>query len=568
MEKDVPRGLVSQAQHDRLIRKYNTLHHSYRDLETRYIERKADLEKLSGELDKAKREVATAQERIHQWNLWIRTHPDGIRSSKTPCAEQVKRGHAAEGTTNQDQHISSSQTTESESNELPLLPEIPSSDGPEIVSTRQVKRRRMDSPRQLPSKVKQEPNSPQNPIELASEDFSSPVPQCKPPLRAETSDLNALLPNVRTPRKRRRGRRLSEDVARPLTFGETKSFLSEGDERGVDVHNMDYVQVDLDTSAVTAPTLLLDNGSSGRGVLGQLSSNIQSPLRNSINKITTSHKRKLDEVAMLSEDGDMASSQAIPGQQTSTPNAVADRRLDALLSGPTPGRAPLAKRRTPDTVIRRTEKEPTIKAEPLDDPTLPQIQAHKRWDRPQRRDPTPPPPDPEEEPLRSRPLASLQLSDFKVNPRYLNSTFAFADTLRGRDARRCLQGCTKPDCCGAAFRKAVEFGMLHPDKTDSQLLEENYGPAYQQVMCGIPKEKQQDLLLQARANAFANAHGKHRQAFDRAKSPPGFWRTDMPTTQEEEEDRSRATEMERAKVEVRWREALRPGGRWVFRDEE
>jgi hypothetical protein len=41
----------------------------------------------------------------------------------------------------------------------------------------------------------------------------------------------------------------------------------------------------------------------------------------------------------------------------------------------------------------------------------------------------------------------------------------------------------------------------------------------------------------------------------------------MPTTQEVEEDRKAARKMERHKVEEMYREAMRPGGRWTFRDE-
>ncbi|KAF2765308.1 DNA repair protein Sae2, partial [Teratosphaeria nubilosa] len=58
-----------------------------------------------------------------------------------------------------------------------------------------------------------------------------------------------------------------------------------------------------------------------------------------------------------------------------------------------------------------------------------------------------------------------------------------------------------------------------------------------------------------------NKHGKHRHAFQRHSTPPGFWRVDMPTTQETAEDRAKASQMVRNKVEERWREAHRPGGR-------
>lgn len=567
MATDVPNGFVPQAQHDRLVRKYNTLHHSYRNLETRYVERKADLERLTEDLTRAKIEVATAQERISQWNLWIKSHPDRIKSDKTPRGEQTSNERAIEDERNHDDHIPSSQTTESEPNDPPTLPQEPPSDDVEVVSARLLKRRRYDAPKAQATKVKQEPDSPDEPIELASEDFSSPVLQRQPPLRAETSDLNALLSNVKTPRKWRRGRRLSGDLARTVTLVNMNSSLSEGDERGLDGEHVPHAPPDADTMLEDRAMHQRDHGSRGRSVLRQLSNNIQSPPRKSVPKTTDSRKRKLDQVAMLTEDGDIAPTQDITPDKPSMRNPATAKRLDELLSGPTPGRVPLAKQKTPETVIRRTEKAPIIKPEPENEYPYPQHQFPRRVDRPGRRDPTPPPPDPEDEPLRSRPLASLQLNDFKVNPRYVDSTFAFADTLRGRDARRCLQGCTKPDCCGNAFRKAVEFGILNPSESDSQLLSHYYGPDYQQIMAPFPQEKQRDLIMQARASAFADQHGKHRQAFERAKSPPGFWRTDMPTTQEEEEDRSRAREMEREKVEERWREALRPGGRWIFRDE-
>lgn len=131
-----------------------------------------------------------------------------------------------------------------------------------------------------------------------------------------------------------------------------------------------------------------------------------------------------------------------------------------------------------------------------------------------------------------------------------------------------MGGCTKPECCGNAFLKAVEMGGLPASsKTDAEVLEGYLGPDWEQLIGAYAQDKRKDLLMQARAHAFANQFGKHRQAFERRSTPPGFWRTDMPTTQEEEDDRAKAREMVKAKVEERWREAMREGGRWLFRDE-
>jgi predicted DNA-binding WGR domain protein len=41
----------------------------------------------------------------------------------------------------------------------------------------------------------------------------------------------------------------------------------------------------------------------------------------------------------------------------------------------------------------------------------------------------------------------------------------------------------------------------------------------------------------------------------------------MPDTQEEEDDLEAAKRLEREKVEERYREAMRPGGLWIWADE-
>ena len=111
------------------------------------------------------------------------------------------------------------------------------------------------------------------------------------------------------------------------------------------------------------------------------------------------------------------------------------------------------------------------------------------------------------------------------------------------------------------------MGNIKSTKSDAEVLEVFLGSDFATIMGYYGPEKRKDLIMQAHAYVFANQHGKHRHAFERRSTPPGFWRTDMATTQEEEEDRAKAREMERKKVEERWREAMRTGGRWLFRDE-
>jgi hypothetical protein len=79
--------------------------------------------------------------------------------------------------------------------------------------------------------------------------------------------------------------------------------------------------------------------------------------------------------------------------------------------------------------------------------------------------------------------------------------------------------------------------------------------------------EKREILLQAKTQDFANKYGKHRHAHVPRSTPPGFWRAEMPTTQELQEDKEEARRLERLRVEERYREAMRGNARWKFRDE-
>jgi len=84
----------------------------------------------------------------------------------------------------------------------------------------------------------------------------------------------------------------------------------------------------------------------------------------------------------------------------------------------------------------------------------------------------------------------------------------------------------------------------------------------------LSEDDKERLLIDAKIKKAANLFGKHRHLHERAPSPPGYWRLDFPSTQERNEDRALADEMEREKVEARWREAIKPNrGLWKFADE-
>lgn len=101
---------------------------------------------------------------------------------------------------------------------------------------------------------------------------------------------------------------------------------------------------------------------------------------------------------------------------------------------------------------------------------------------------------------------------------------------------------------------------------DEELLIKHMGDnAYK--LQSMTREQRHELLLDAKTRDFSNAYGRHRAAYTRAASPPGFWRTGFPTTQEVQDDQVRAKEMEREEIAQRCDEAMRPGGRFLFRDE-
>ena len=189
---------------------------------------------------------------------------------------------------------------------------------------------------------------------------------------------------------------------------------------------------------------------------------------------------------------------------------------------------------------------------------------------------------PQQTPLRYLPTEALKLSDFKPNPKTNQGfDYAYKETVRNHDAKCRLPGCTDLNCCGGAFRRLAEIGALpimesarglwdsssaEDEDPDMRLLIAYLGISANAVN-RLSAEERQAGLVAAQAELFANQFGKHRQQWERARSPPGYWNTDFPSTQTQMKDRMEAWKREREKVEERAREARRGAGRWIFRDE-
>lgn len=175
--------------------------------------------------------------------------------------------------------------------------------------------------------------------------------------------------------------------------------------------------------------------------------------------------------------------------------------------------------------------------------------------------------------LRKRPVSELRLDDFKINPRANDGhDFAYSEVVRDKGGRACLPGCVDMHCCGKEFRALALSERPDPPLTGAQrqeeqrLLEEYLGD-YSYRLATMSKEERAELWLEAKTRELANRFGKHRHRFSRMRSPPGFWNPDFPSTQELEAEKAEAAKRERQAVQDRYREAMRPGGRWTFRDE-
>lgn len=175
--------------------------------------------------------------------------------------------------------------------------------------------------------------------------------------------------------------------------------------------------------------------------------------------------------------------------------------------------------------------------------------------------------------LRDRPLSELRVEDFKVNPKYNDGyKYAFDEVVRNKEERAGLAGCTDPNCCGKKFRAMAESelsaggpGVLSR-VADTKMMENYLGDeAYRLI--GMTREERQELWLKAKTQDLADRYGRHRHRYARRPSPPGYWNPDFPSTQEIEKNKAEAEKLERGIVEQRWREAMRGGGRWLFRDE-
>ncbi|RDW31987.1 DNA repair protein endonuclease SAE2/CtIP C-terminus-domain-containing protein [Yarrowia lipolytica] len=141
--------------------------------------------------------------------------------------------------------------------------------------------------------------------------------------------------------------------------------------------------------------------------------------------------------------------------------------------------------------------------------------------------------------------AQYQLTDFVINPAFNGDLdFAYAETVRG-SRRQCEHGGECRQC--DEFYKMAGPGIVS---------------AAPQWSATEDKERGRKMDIEETINASS----RHRNRWKRAPSPPGFWRSDFPSTQEIVEEKKLAEENRRKEIEIRYKSAV-SGGKWMFRDQ-
>lgn len=498
------------------------------------------------------------------------------RNPKTsPDTPTVEAGQAVanepsestQGDTDEGSTVQLPQLPTAQPNSRILIKQEPSSDEPLVVSERVVRKRKRDD--LMPTRAaKAEPTDGSSPI-LSRIHYAYGT--------QENVDLGDIEQRIVTPRKQK-GPEQSEPACHTAT-------------RKLDMSSATHSAASARHKPLPQPTTLGIQPSA----LTPLSVNVQR--RGPAESKSGGRPPRRDiafAISAFAEDGDVygTTPSANKNQCPAVAPTSARSRLHTLLNSPSAATSdsvlsrPISRSRERDTAsedqppvpqrrrlpfnndLAQAVKSPRAKADshPRPAPRPNENRAHERS--PPRRNKKQP-----TSSLRAKPPSELRLEDFKINPLANDGhDFAFADVVRHKGERACLPGCTDLHCCGKQFRALALSQRPDPPLTPAQrieeqsLLEEYLGDrAYRLARMG--KEERAELWVEAKTQELANKYGKHRHRFSRMQSPPGFWNADFPSTQELEEDRAEAAKRERQAIAERHREAMRSGGRWLFKDE-
>ncbi|KAF8468412.1 hypothetical protein BDZ91DRAFT_848214 [Kalaharituber pfeilii] len=163
--------------------------------------------------------------------------------------------------------------------------------------------------------------------------------------------------------------------------------------------------------------------------------------------------------------------------------------------------------------------------------------------------------------LRNRSAKELSVTDFVINPEKARGhNFAYQEVIRKRDERKCLSGCMRP-CCAGILKFLESAGM--PKKVSNAPKWRSSPPVPELDEEGGRSDDEEEGEA---GEGEGMMMGRQEDLFPRTNSPPGFWESEFPDTQEVEERRKAAREEEKKRVKEMRREAKK-GGRYRFRDE-
>ena len=169
-------------------------------------------------------------------------------------------------------------------------------------------------------------------------------------------------------------------------------------------------------------------------------------------------------------------------------------------------------------------------------------------------------------PLRERPVHELTVNDFKINAsRNGGVDHPYVSVVRNKEERKRLAGCTNEKCCGPIFR-LMALTLSYTEEEARQAFKDYLGDE-EYIVDDLDEDERQKLLLEARTWCLAKRYGRHKENRTRPPSPPGFWRTEMPDTQQVMRDHEEADKQVMDIIRERRRDAMRADGLWRFADE-
>lgn len=513
--------------------------------------------------------------------------PSGISSNTLPNEHIRRRTHSYLQATNP----SSSQTTVEETADPLTRPSqldivADEDDVPQFVSARSVNKRKRGQASKIEVYGDRSDGTPIKPFRVKEETGSSP-PNVHSLFRKDTVDLDAPGSGLlQTPHHARHQRSSSAPFSQRTVPDKTEMHAASGESATGDVDPRAYsepsdtiadlsddVLRDLDPNSVAEPR---DDHSNKRikvsGARRQTAHHILSESGEDPPP-TDENELRLPPSAARTRLNRRLHGSTGPPIQSPTSHEAATPAATKIKVEPHPVASPISLRSMQTPVAKSRVRNPpsTSRLDPSPVPTTvdrPQWQMKAPDPRGNARKPPAPLPRKQNR-LRMKPVEELKPADFKVNPVYNQGySYAFSETVRKRGERACLPGCTNLQCCGSKFRAFAQAQAPLSASEEDALLEDYLGEAYDNMnLTQMASDEREELVLQARTKKLAKDAGKHREAYERRPSPPGFWRVDFPSTQELEEDRKKAKELEKALVRERWLEAQRKGGKWIFRDE-